>query len=203
MWHLHHVDIPVLESIGEILGAFRLFSPSSQDERGWFRDSLWLPALPVELRQDFTPQQVSISHSTVHVVRGIHYSVTEEHGSYSQTVTCAQGEVEDVIVDLRQGSPTFGRASKHFLSPDSGLTLLIPPGVGHGFRVASVEATLVYTMSRAYSDACTRAIRPDSLPMDLLHLSPGTVQSYRDRTAPSLDEAIVEGLLPQWEVAPR
>lgn len=203
MWHFIFVDGPLFEPIEGINGVFGLYSSPSHDQRGWFRDSLRLPSLPADLRHEFTPEQVSVSHSTGHVVRGIHYSVTESGRSYSQTVTCARGEVEDILVDLRQGSPTFGQSSKFFLSPESGLTLLIPPGVGHGFRVTGAEAVLVYTMSRAYPEACTRAVRPDSLPEDPWDLSAVAVQSLQDQTAPSLEEAEARGLLPRWEVTPR
>lgn len=203
VWHFTHVDDLVVEPIDNIRGAFQLYSSPFEDERGWFRDSLRLPALPMELWDEFAPQQVSISHSTGQVVRGIHYSVTGEKGSYSQTVTCARGQVEDVLVDFRQGSPTFGGVYKVSLSPESGLTLLIPCGVGHGFRVVGDEAVVVYTMSRAFPEACTRAVRPSGLPVDPWDLSTASVESLQDRTAPNMEEAAVRGLLPRWEGEPR
>jgi dTDP-4-dehydrorhamnose 3,5-epimerase len=199
VWHRGSVSSPSLLPVEEVSGAFQLVQLPSGDSRGWFRDSLRVPSLPANLRNSYVPEQVSTSYSTFNVLRGVHYSVTESAHAFFQTVTCADGEVEDVLVDLRLGSPTFGGVFRTRLSPSSGRTLLMPPGVGHAFRVLSPACVLIYTMSRAYPSAQTRVIRPDGLEVVLWELEPGVIVSDRDRSSPSLQEAGERGMLPQWD----
>ena len=199
LWHRGGVNDPRLSPVDTVSGAYQLDQFPSGDERGWFRDSLRLPSLPASMRSSFLPRQVSISRSSFNVLRGIHYSVTDSAHAFFQTVTCADGEVEDVLVDLRLGSPTFGGVFRTRLSPSLGRTLLMPPGVGHAFRVLSQASVLVYTMSRAYPSARTRVIRPDGLDVVLWKLDPSIIISDRDRSSPSLREARDAGRLPEWD----
>lgn len=190
---------PHVLSLLEVAGAFRVELEPAYDDRGWFRDALRLTSLAAGQADLFRPVQVSISHSHIHVARGVHYSVTDPAGSYFQSVTCVEGKAADVLVDLRLGSPTYGGIYRTELSPESGVTLLIPPGIGHAFKALSDHCTLVYTMSRAYPEAQTRVIRLNGLSEDLWEAGPTEISSERDRTGPSLREAKEAGLLPAWD----
>lgn len=192
-------DVQVI-AIPEILGAFQVVLLPVGDSRGWFRDSVRLAELPDNLGDIYQPRQVSVSHSVRSVARGMHYSVTEPEAAYFQTVTCAAGRVTDILVDLRVGSPTFGGEFITDLAPELGITLLMPPGVGHGFKVVGASATLVYTMSRNYPSARTGAIRLEGVSGRFV-LSESSILSNRDRDSPSLRVARESGLLPQWEVS--
>jgi dTDP-4-dehydrorhamnose 3,5-epimerase len=93
-----------------------------------------------------------INHSltrTRGTVRGLHY----QRAPHAETklVSCVRGEVWDVAVDLRAGSPTFMRWHAEPLSAAEGAALLIPAGFAHGFQVLSDEAELVYCHSAAYA----------------------------------------------------
>ena len=93
-----------------------------------------------------------INHSltrTRGTVRGLHY----QRPPYAETklVSCVRGEVWDVAVDLRAGSPTFLRWHAEKLSAEQGTALLIPAGFAHGFQLLSEEAELVYCHSVAYA----------------------------------------------------
>jgi len=81
-------------------------------------------------------------------VRGLHYQRAPH--AEMKLVSCVRGEVWDVAVDLRPGSPTFLRWHGHRLSAAEGTALLIPPGCAHGFQVLSEEAELVYCHSAPY-----------------------------------------------------
>jgi dTDP-4-dehydrorhamnose 3,5-epimerase len=87
------------------------------------------------------------------LVRGLHYQQAPHQEA--KLVSCVRGEVWDVAVDLRAGSPTFLRWHAERLSPQAGDThgsaLLIPPGFAHGFQVLSDEAELIYCHSAAYA----------------------------------------------------
>jgi dTDP-4-dehydrorhamnose 3,5-epimerase len=199
MWQCVTVVKPSIVPLHEVAGASQVVLEPAYDDRGWFRDSLRLTSLPSGQAGQFSPAQVSVSHSQRDVARGIHYSVTDTGASFFQSVTCVQGNVLDVLVDLRVGSPTFGGVYRTELSPELGVTLLMPPGIGHAFKALSDHCTLVYTMSRAYPEAQTRVIRLNGLSEDLWAVSPTEISSERDRNSPSLREAEEAGLLPVWD----
>jgi dTDP-4-dehydrorhamnose 3,5-epimerase len=95
-----------------------------------------------------------INHTgTSHVgtVRGLHYQ-RPPHAEM-KLVSCVRGEVWDVAVDLRAGSPTFGQWHAERLSADNGRALLIPEGFAHGFQVLAGGAELLYCHSAAYAPA--------------------------------------------------
>ena len=88
-----------------IPGLYVLESPVFGDERGFFRE--WFKAPDAEAAGvDFTVRQANLSLSARDVVRGLHYSLAPE--GQAKVVTCAAGSLDDVIVDVRVGSPTFG-----------------------------------------------------------------------------------------------
>lgn len=193
------MDHPGLEPIVDIAGVYWMPSTAFPDRRGWFLDVLNESLLDDRLARRYRPRQVSVSHSHRDVVRGLHYSVTSVDHDFHQTVTCVGGEVIDALVDVREGSPTFLRRHVRRMSPATGGTLLMPPGVAHGFRAVVDDSVVVYTMTRAYPGAETRGIRFDEETMRLVGAEGvATIQSDRDRSSRTLDEARDAGLLPVW-----
>jgi dTDP-4-dehydrorhamnose 3,5-epimerase len=78
-------------------------------------------------------------------------------------VYCVSGEVTDVVVDLRIGSPTYGQYDMFELSETKSNSLYIPKGMAHGFCVRSNQATMVYKVSTTYSPVLDMGIRWDSV----------------------------------------
>jgi dTDP-4-dehydrorhamnose 3,5-epimerase len=127
---------------GVVLIEPRLFA----DERGFFYESFNAPrfaehGLPTEWRQD------NHSRSRRDVLRGLHYQLRRPQG---KLVTCLRGEVFDVAVDIRRGSPHFGKWVGVHLSGDQPRYLWIPPGFAHGFCVLSEVADFVYKCTDVY-----------------------------------------------------
>lgn len=94
--------------------------------------------------------QINYTHTALRgTVRGMHY----QHPPHAEMklVTCIQGEVWDVVVDLRAGSPTFMNCHAEILSADNSRTLLIPEGFAHGFQALSDNVSLLYCHSAAHS----------------------------------------------------
>ncbi len=125
------------------------------DSRGYFFETFSEKKYK-ELLGDFSFVQDNISKSKKGTVRGFHYQA----GANAQGKLCQvlSGKVLDVAVDIRFGSPTFG---KHFdieLSEENHLQLWIPPGFAHGFSVLSDEAVFMYKCTAPYSKADERAI---------------------------------------------
>jgi dTDP-4-dehydrorhamnose 3,5-epimerase len=118
------------------------------DARGYFMES-WSQQRFNESVREVEFVQDNQSKSCYGVVRGLHF----QRGEYSQSklVRVAQGRVLDVAVDIRRGSPTFGRHIAVELSDENHRQLFIPRGFAHGFSVLSSEAVLQYKCDNYYS----------------------------------------------------
>lgn len=117
------------------------------DARGFFQET-WHRRRYAEngIDADFVQDNVSLSQRDV--LRGLH--LQQPHGQ-GKLIWVLQGEVFDVAVDLRVGSPTFGRWTSAVLSSETGLQLWIPEGFGHGFCVLSETALFAYKSTDYYA----------------------------------------------------
>jgi len=128
------------------------------------------------------------SRSVRGVLRGLHY---QEPNAQGKLVRCTRGTLFDVAVDIRAGSPTFGKWISAELSEDNKTMLWVPPGFAHGFCAMSDVADLVYKCKALYDASNDRSIvwnDPDigiRWPIDKPKLSP------KDASAPRLKDATV------------
>ena len=134
------------------------------------------------LRTDFREQYYSIS--TERVIRGFHFQVPPM--AHAKLVTCLAGRVMDVVVDIRRGSPAYGRHQVFDLSEENGHILYIPVGCAHGFATISASATLFYDATSVYAPECDTGIRWDSCGVRWPFAEP--ILSPRDRSFPALPE---------------
>ena len=168
------------------------------DERGLFRE--WFKAADLAgINSDFSVQQANYSHSKMGVLRGIHYSLAPQ--GQAKLITCAQGKVLDVLIDLRKGSPTYLSVEYVELTSDSGKTVFIASGVGHGFVVQSEDASVVYLTSSAFSPEFEKNLSPLDPVLGINWALPKGVNlilSAADKEAPTLTELEKSGLLPRY-----
>lgn len=127
-----------------------------RDERGFFVESFNKRAFAEAAGSDVEFVQDNHSRSTRGVLRGLHYQLQPR--AQGKLVRVVDGEIFDVAVDLRRGSPTFGRWFGTRLSAEQGNQLWIPPGFAHGFLTLSETADVLYKASDYYSPECERAI---------------------------------------------
>lgn len=130
------------------------------------------------------------SCSTRGVLRGLHYQLAPY--SQAKLVRVIRGNVLDVAVDLRAGSPTFGRYVAVELSGENKRQLFIPRGFAHGFHVLSDQAVFTYKVDNAYTPTHERSIRFDdpAIGIDWGISDPELVNlSGKDKQAPLLKEA--------------
>lgn len=129
------------------------------DERGYFVETFREDKLAEFLGYEINFCQDNESRSSYGVLRGLHYQLTP----FAQTklVRVIEGEVLDVAVDIRKGSPTFGQHVAVHLSGENKRQLLIPRGFAHGFVVLSESCIFAYKVDNYYSYECDRGIAFD------------------------------------------
>ncbi|MFM7107344.1 MAG: dTDP-4-dehydrorhamnose 3,5-epimerase [Planctomycetaceae bacterium] len=128
------------------------------DARGFFFESFNQRAFERAVGGPATFVQDNHSRSARGVLRGLHYQVMRPQG---KLVRVAAGTVFDVAVDIRRGSPTFGRWVGVELSAENKRQLWIPPGLAHGFLVRSESADFLYKTTDYYCPEHERCIRWD------------------------------------------
>lgn len=128
------------------------------DARGFFFESYNHRQLEAALGRRLEFVQDNHSLSAKGVLRGLHYQLPNPQGKLVRVV---RGEVFDVAVDLRRGSPTFGRWAGETLSAENKRQLWLPEGFAHGFLVLSAEAEFLYKTTDYYHPEHERCIRWD------------------------------------------
>jgi len=145
------------------------------------------------LSATFVQDNVSFSHR--HVLRGLHFQ--HPHGQ-GKLVTVLGGEVFDVAVDVRSGSPTFGRWAAFSLSAANLRQLWIPPGFAHGFVVTGDSALVLYKVTAGYVPPDEFTIRWDDPAIGITWPVETPTLSPRDAAAPLLAD-VDRTRLPRWE----
>jgi len=162
---------------------YEVLFPVHEDERGSFVKAHHRPAFEAAgLEADFAECFHTVSHAGV--VRGMHLQLPPAH--QTKLVYCVAGVVMDVAVDVRRGSPAYGRHVSIELGGGRANGLYLPPGVAHGFYVWKGPAILVYHVTSEYAPSLDAGIRWDSFGAEWPEQSP--LLSARDAALPALDD---------------
>lgn len=135
--------------------------------------------------------QDNLSYSRKNAVRGLHYQVENPQ---DKLIMIMQGEILDVAVDLRRGSPTFGRCTSRILSEENRHQLFIPRGFAHGFSVLSGEALVFYKCSDYYNPEGERGLKWNDPDLNIDWNVDRPVLSEKDRNQPPLKDIPTEDL---------
>ena len=127
------------------------------DARGFFMESFNQQAFDTAVGEHVTFVQDNHSRSAKGVLRGLHYQLPPH--AQGKLVRVTQGAVFDVAVDIRPGSPTFGRWVGAELSGDNHRQMWIPPGLAHGFLVLSDSADFLYKTTDFYAPQAERSLQ--------------------------------------------
>ena len=147
----------------KIFGCFQINPHIFSDHRGRFvkifhKKEFSLLGIETNYEEEY------YTTSNYGVVRGLHFQSPPFY--HAKLIYCIQGEVFDVVLDLRVGSPTYGKTSSLSLGAELANCLYIPKGVAHGFCVLSEKATLVYNVSSVHSDEHDSGILWNSVNID-------------------------------------
>ena len=165
------------------------------DRRGYFFETYQAQKY-AELGIDVKFRQDNLSFSRQGVVRGLHYQLEKPQG---KLVMVVQGEVIDLVVDIRPDSPNFGKWSKNTLSAENHRQLYVPPGFAHGFAVTSTTAMVVYKVTDYYNPGDEYGIRWNDPDLGVDWTLTEGILSEKDRLLPRLKE-VPEALLPKMVI---
>ncbi|WP_147653947.1 dTDP-4-dehydrorhamnose 3,5-epimerase [Vulcaniibacterium gelatinicum] len=161
-----------------------------EDARGFFYESFNLDRLVAHgLAPVFV--QGNVSRSARGVLRGLHYQWPKPQGKY---VSVLEGEVWDVAVDVRRGSPTFGRWTAVLLSAENRRHFWIPEGFAHGFVTLSERAVFTYLCTATYDPKADAGIRWNDAQLAIDWPVAEPVLSDKDARAPFLADVPAERL---------
>ena len=175
-----------MEVIETAIPAVKLLTPRRfGDARGFFTET-WNARRMTEIGLDIAFVQDNFSHSAeVGTVRGLHYQ--RPPNAQGKLVRVARGRVLDVAVDVRKGSPTYGKWVAEELSWENGAMLWVPRGFLHGFVTLEPDTDVVYKVDGFYAPDCDGAIRFDDpdLAIDWGIDPAKAVLSAKDAAAPA------------------
>ena len=138
-----------MKSTSTALEGVRILEPSIfSDERGYFCETYNQSTLKaLGIAAHFVQDNESLSHHGV--VRGLHFQ--KPPFAQAKLIRVLEGEILDVVLDIRLSSPTFGRSTSVVLSSDNHLQLFVPKGFAHGFSVLSAQARIAYKCDAFYT----------------------------------------------------
>ena len=160
------------------------------DARGFFYEA-WNAQRYAEHGLPASFVQSNVSLSSRGVLRGLHYQWPNPQG---KLVSVLEGEVYDVAVDIRRGSPHFGRWTAAILSADNKRQFWIPEGFAHGFVVLSERALFSYLCTAPYDKAADAGVRWNDAAIGVDWPEAAPLLSDKDAAAPFLDAIAPERL---------
>lgn len=181
-----------------VAGALEFTPDVFPDDRGLFLSPFQGPAFTEATGGRFPLAQSNHSRSRRGVVRGVHYTLTPP--GCAKYVYCPRGSALDIVVDIRVGSPTFGRWDAVLMDQRDFRAVYFPVGLGHAFVALEDDTVMSYMITSSYVPEQELAVSVTDpalglpLPRDIT-----PVFSARDTAAPTLAEARERGLLPDYE----
>lgn len=172
-----------------IPGVFRIEPDRHEDERGFFARIFCADEFRKQgLLTDFVQRSVSFNKRRG-TLRGLHYQANP----YAETkvVRCTAGSAFDVVVDIRRGSPAFGRWHGEVISAENHVAIYVPAGCAHGFQTLADATELYYEITPAYVAESTRGIAFDDAELGIKWPLPAPFVSAADLKRPQLSYAEV------------
>lgn len=162
--------------------------PRFDDERGWFQETYTRRSATAKgIDLEFIQDNHSLSRR-VGTLRGLHLQTPPY--AQAKLVRCVRGRIQDVVVDVRKGSPTFGRWLATELSAETGSQIFVPVGFAHGFVTLEPDCEVLYKVTAYHAPECDTGIRFDDPELGVRWALPAgeLVLSPKDRLLPLLSD---------------
>lgn len=176
----------------KLKGCFVLEPIIHEDERGYFYESYNHKHFCEVIGLEVNFVQDNISFSKKGVLRGLHFQKGEH--AQAKLVTVLQGKIQDVVVDLRKDSPTFGQHLSVELSDNNKKQLFVPKGFAHGFLTLSETAKILYKCDNYFDKEAEEGIRYNDggLGINWVKVSRSFVLSKKDEKNQSFEEYLAK-----------
>ncbi len=182
----------------KVPGVFEFVPRTFPDDRGMFAAPFQEAVFVEAVGHPLHVAQTNHSVSRRGTIRGLHFA--DVPPGQAKYVHVARGLLLDVVVDLRVGSPTFGRWDAVIVDAKLGNAIYVPEGVGHAAMALEDDTTMHYLCSKGFNPKAEHGITPTDPALGLPwpdDIAP--VLSEKDATAPTLAEALEAGLLPRYD----
>lgn len=178
----------------KIKGAFVLEGTLFNDNRGFFRELMKVSNLSyIENLLPWVQNNVSVSKENT--IRGIHYSlaVSPQH----KLISCLNGRIRDFVVDIRQGSPTYGQFIEVVLNSNEATSVYIESGLGHAFIAETDNCVVSYLLTSEYNANEEYVVNPFDTTININWNVSSYHASEKDINSPDLHVAKKIGILPK------
>lgn len=180
-----------------INGSWKIDFQRFDDNRGYFYESFKDEDFKSQIGRNFAIKQTNTSSSSKGSVRGIHYALVPP--SQAKLVQCQRGSIKDYVIDIRVGSPTFGKFEEIELHENSASAVFIEEGLAHAFVVLENQTVVTYYVTEKYNPEREKGINPFDKTLNVKWPEIELVLSEKDKQAITLEEAKNQGLLPSFD----
>jgi dTDP-4-dehydrorhamnose 3,5-epimerase len=178
-------------------GSWKIEYKRFDDNRGYFYESFKEEDFKTHIGRNFKIKQTNTSSSSKGSVRGIHFAIVPP--SQAKLVQCQRGSIMDYVIDIRVGSPTFGKFEVVELSENSASAVFIEEGLAHAFVALENHTVVTYYVSEKYNPEREKGINPFDKTLNIKWPDLELVLSEKDKEAITLEESKAQGLLPNYE----
>lgn len=170
----------------ELEGAFIIEPDVHGDSRGWFMETYSKERLKEFTNVEFVQDNQSYS-SQKGILRGLHCQLNP--CCQTKLIRCTRGEIYDVIVDIRKGSPTYKKWIKILLTAENKKQLYIPQGFLHGFVTLTDDVEVQYKVDNYYSKECDRSVKFNDVEFNVDWGIENPILSDKDKNAPTYKDS--------------
>ena len=181
----------------DISGAWEVELKKFDDSRGFFFESFRSDFSASTFGRKFTVKQANTSVSAKGSVRGIHYALVPP--SQAKYVQCQKGSIMDYVIDIRIGSPTFGKSISLELKANIPRAIFIEEGLAHAFVALEDETVVTYLVNENFNPEREKGINPFDKELAINWPKIDLLLSEKDKSAISLQEAKEQNLLPSFD----
>ena len=178
-------------------GSWRIDFQRFDDNRGYFYESFKEEDFKTHIGRNFKIKQTNTSSSSKGSVRGIHFAMVPP--SQAKLVQCQRGSIRDYVIDIRVGSPTFGKFEVVELGENSASAVFIEEGLAHAFVALENHTVVTYYVSEKYNPEREKGINPFDNTLNVKWPDLELILSDKDKQAISFDESKAQGLLPNYD----
>jgi dTDP-4-dehydrorhamnose 3,5-epimerase len=178
-------------------GSWKIDFQRFDDNRGYFYESFKEEDFKTHIGRNFKIKQTNTSSSSKGSVRGIHFAMVPP--SQAKLVQCQRGSIRDYVIDIRVGSPTFGKFEVVELGENSASAVFIEEGLAHAFVALENHTVVTYYVSEKYNPEREKGINPFDKTLNVKWPNLELILSEKDKQAISLEESKAQGLLPSFD----